>query len=50
LNGIQVSNPVQRELKMTNFQDEEAPAKQQQMLKKFENSITMVVAKQSISS
>jgi hypothetical protein len=35
---------------MTNIQGDQAPAKQQKMLKKFENSSTKTVAKQSMSS
>jgi hypothetical protein len=50
LNGIQVSRPVKCQLKMTNVQDDQAPAKRQEMLKKFENSSTKTVAEQSMSS
>jgi hypothetical protein len=35
---------------MTNVQGDQAPAKQQKMLKKFENSSTMTAAEQSMSS
>jgi hypothetical protein len=35
---------------MTNIQGEQAPAEKQKMLKKFENSSTKTVAKQSMSS
>jgi hypothetical protein len=38
------------QLKMTNVQGDQAPAKRQKMLKKFENSSTITVAEQSISS
>jgi hypothetical protein len=37
------------ELKMTNVQGDQAPAKWQKMLKKFENSFTKTVAEQSMS-
>jgi hypothetical protein len=49
LNGIHVSRPVDCQLKMMNLQGDQAPAKRQKMLKKFENSSTKVVAKQSMS-
>jgi hypothetical protein len=35
---------------MTNIQGDQAPAKQQKMLKKFENSSTKTVAEQSMNS
>jgi hypothetical protein len=35
LNGIHVSTLVECQLKMTNFQGDQAPAKQQKMLKQF---------------
>jgi hypothetical protein len=34
---------------MTNVQDDQAPAKRQKMLKKFENSSTKTIAEQSMS-
>jgi hypothetical protein len=49
LNGIHVSRPVECQLKMTNVQDYQAPAKRQKMLKKFENSSTKTIAEQSMS-
>jgi hypothetical protein len=36
-------------MKMTNFQGDQAPAKQQKILKKFEKSSMKTVAKQSVS-
>jgi hypothetical protein len=50
LNGIHVSRLVECQLKMTNVQDDQAPAKRQKILKKFENSSTKTVAKQSMRS
>jgi hypothetical protein len=50
LNGIHVSRPVKCQLKMTNVQGNQAPAKQQKMLRKCENSITKTIAEQSMSS
>jgi hypothetical protein len=50
LNGIHVSGPVECQLKMTNVQGDQAPAKGQKMLKKLENSSTKTVAEQSMSS
>jgi hypothetical protein len=38
LNGIHVSRLVECQVTMTNVQGDQAPAKQQKMLKKFENS------------
>jgi hypothetical protein len=38
------------QLKMTNIQDDQAPAKQQKMLTKFENSSTKTVAEESMGS
>jgi hypothetical protein len=38
------------QLKKTNVQGDQAPAKQHKMLKKFENSSIKTVAKQSMSS
>jgi hypothetical protein len=49
LNGIHVSRPVECQLKMTNLQGDQAPAKQQKILKKFENSSTKTVTEQSMS-
>jgi hypothetical protein len=49
-NGIHVSRPVECQLNKTNVQGYQAPAKQQKMLKKFENSSTKTVTKQSMSS
>jgi hypothetical protein len=49
LNGIHVSRPVECQLKMTSIQGDQAPAKRQKMLKKFENSSTKTVAEQSMS-
>jgi hypothetical protein len=49
-NGIHVSRPVECQLKMMNVQGDHAPAKRQKMLKKFENSSTKTVTKQSMSS
>jgi hypothetical protein len=49
LNGIHISIPVKCQLKM-NFQGYQAPAKQQKMLKKFENSSTKTIAEQSMIS
>jgi hypothetical protein len=46
LNGIHVSRLVKCQLKMVNVQDGQAPAKQQKMLKKFENSFTKTIAEQ----
>jgi hypothetical protein len=50
LNGIHVSRSVKCQLKMTNVQGGQAPAKQQKMLKKFENSSTETVTEQSMNS
>jgi hypothetical protein len=50
LNGIHVSRPVECQLKMMNVLDDQAPAKRQKMLKKYENSSTKAVAEQSMSS
>jgi hypothetical protein len=36
LNGIRVSRPLECQLKMTHVQGDQAPAKRQKMLKKFE--------------
>jgi hypothetical protein len=41
---------VKRQLKMMNIQGDHAPAKRQRILKKFENSSTKTIAKQSMSS
>jgi hypothetical protein len=37
LNGIHFSRPADCQLKMTNVQSDQAPAKRQKMLKTFEN-------------
>jgi hypothetical protein len=50
LNGIHTSRPVECQLKMTNVQGDQAPAKWQKMLKIFENSFMKTVAEQSMSS
>jgi hypothetical protein len=50
LNGINVSRPIECQLKMTNVQGDHEPAKRQKMLKKFKNSSMQIVAKQSMSS
>jgi hypothetical protein len=49
-NGIHVSRLVECQLKMTNIQGDQASAKRQKMLEKFENSSTETVAEQSMSS
>jgi hypothetical protein len=49
-NDIHVSRPVACQLKMTNVQGDQAPAKRQKMLKKFDNSSTKIGAEQSMSS
>jgi hypothetical protein len=49
LNDIHVSWPVECQLKMMKVQGAQAPAKGQEMLKKFENSSTKTVAEQSMS-
>jgi hypothetical protein len=48
-NGIHVSRSVECQLKMTNVQGDQAPAKRQKMLKKFENLSTKTIAKQSMN-
>jgi hypothetical protein len=50
LNGVQFSRPVDGQFKMTNVQGDQAPAKRQNMLKKWENSFMKTVAEQSMSS
>jgi hypothetical protein len=50
LNGIHVSRPAKCQLKMTNVQGDQAPAKRQKMLNKFENSSMKTVAEQSMNS
>jgi hypothetical protein len=50
LNGIHVSRPVECQLKMTNVQGDQAPAKRQKVLKKFKNSSMKTISKQSMSS
>jgi hypothetical protein len=50
LNGIHVSRLVKGQLEMTNVQGDEAPAEQQKMLKKFENSSMKTVTEQSMCS
>jgi hypothetical protein len=49
LNDIHVSREVECQLKVTNVQGNQAPAKRQKMLKKFDNSSTKTVAEQSMS-
>jgi uncharacterized protein with PQ loop repeat len=46
---IHVSRPVECQLKVTNVQGDQAPAKQQKMFRKFENSSTETVVEQSVS-
>jgi hypothetical protein len=41
---------VECQLKMTNLQGEQAPAKQRKIFRKFENSSTKTVAEQTMSS
>jgi hypothetical protein len=48
--GIHVSRPVECQLKMTNVQGNQAPAKRQKMLKKIDNSSTNTVTEQYTSS
>jgi hypothetical protein len=50
LNGNHVSRSVECQLKMTNVQGDQAPAKRQKTFTKFENSSTKTVAEQSMSS
>jgi hypothetical protein len=50
LNFIHVSRLVKCPLKMTNIQGDQAPAKRQKMLKRFENSSMKTIIEQSISS
>jgi hypothetical protein len=50
LNNIHVSRPVKCHLKMMNIHGDQAPAKRQKMLKKFENSSIKSVTEQSMSS
>jgi hypothetical protein len=50
LNGIHVSRSVKCQLKMENIQGDQAPAKRQQMLQKFKNSLTKTVVERSMSS
>jgi hypothetical protein len=50
LNGIHVSRPFKWQMKMTNIHGNQAPAKWQKMLQKFENSSMKAVAKQSMTS
>jgi hypothetical protein len=50
LNGIHVSRPMECQLKMTNVQGDQAKAKRQKMLKKFNNSSMTTIAEQSMSS
>jgi hypothetical protein len=49
LNGIHISRLVEGQLKMMNVWGNQAPAKRQKMLQKFENSSTKTVAEQSMS-
>jgi hypothetical protein len=48
VNGIHISRPGECQLKMTNFQGDQIPAKQQKMLKKFETSSTETINQQSM--
>jgi hypothetical protein len=50
LNGIHVSRLIECQLKIINIQGDQAPAKRQKMLKKFENGPTKTIAEQSMSS
>jgi hypothetical protein len=50
LNDIDVSGPVECQLKVPNIQGNRSPAKRQKMLKKFPNSSMKNVAEQSVSS
>jgi hypothetical protein len=45
LNGIHISRLVECQLKMMNIQGDQAPAKWQKILKKFENSSTKTIVK-----
>jgi hypothetical protein len=49
LNGIHVSRLVECQSKMTNVQSDQAPAKQQKMLKRLKNSSRKTVIEQSTS-
>jgi hypothetical protein len=49
LNGIHVSRPVVCQLKMTNVQGDQAPAKRQKMLKTFGNTSMKTIAEKFIS-
>jgi hypothetical protein len=49
-NGIHVSRPAECQLKMTNVQGGQAPAKQQKMFKKSNNSYPKTITEQSMSS
>jgi hypothetical protein len=49
-NSIHISRPIECQLKTTNVQGDQAPAKRQKMLKKVENSSTKTAAEQSTSS
>jgi hypothetical protein len=49
LNGIHVSRPVERQLKMTNVQGDQAPAKWQEILREFKNSSMKTISEQSMS-
>jgi hypothetical protein len=49
LDGINVSRLVEYQLKMTNIQGDQAPAKLQKIFKKFENSFMKTVTEQFIS-
>jgi hypothetical protein len=50
LNDIHVSRMVNCQMKMTNIQGDQAPAKWQKMLKKFKSSSTKTIAEQPMSS
>jgi hypothetical protein len=50
LNAVHVSRLAECQLKVTNVQGDQAPAKPHKMLEKIENSTTKTVAVQSMSS
>jgi hypothetical protein len=50
LNGIHISRLVGCQLKMIDVQGDQESEKRQKMFKKFENSSTKTIAKQSMSS
>jgi hypothetical protein len=49
MNDVHVARLVECQLKMTNIQEDQAPAKWQKMLKKFENSSMKTITEQSMS-